>query len=130
MKILLLSHGLFVQELLNSCRMIDPEIENVCALCLTEGGIESFSEKLNLYLKKNESESILFFCDLKHGSPYNQLLINMIEIKVNEYKIITGMNLPMVLQAIIKMHGSTDFDDIVKISSEAGVEGITVYEPK
>lgn len=54
----------------------------------------------------------------------------MIEIKVNEYKIITGMNLPMVLQAIIKMHGSTDFDDIVKISSEAGVEGITVYEPK
>ena len=120
----------FAQELLNSCRMIDPEIENVCALCLTEGGIESFSEKLNLYLKKNESESILFFCDLKHGSPYNQLLINMIEIKVNEYKIITGMNLPMVLQAIIKMHGSTDFDDIVKISSEAGVEGITVYEPK
>lgn len=130
MKILLLSHALFAQELLNSCRMIDPEIENVCALCLTEGGIESFSEKLNLYLKKNESESILFFCDLKHGSPYNQLLINMIEIKVNEYKIITGMNLPMVLQAIIKMHGSTDFDDIVKISSEAGVEGITVYEPK
>lgn len=52
MKILLLSHGLFAQELLNSCRMIDPEIENVCALCLTEGGIESFSEKLNLYLKK------------------------------------------------------------------------------
>ena len=51
MKILLLSHGLFAQELLNSCRMIDPEIENVCALCLTEGGIESFSEKLNLYLK-------------------------------------------------------------------------------
>lgn len=99
MKILLLSHGLFAQELLNTCRMIDPEVEDVCALCLTDGGIESFSEKLNLYLKKNENESILFFCDLKHGSPYNQLLINMIEIKVNKYKIITGMNLPMVLQA-------------------------------
>lgn len=110
--------------------MIDPEVEDVCALCLTDGGIESFSEKLNLYLKKNENESILFFCDLKHGSPYNQLLINMIEIKVNKYKIITGMNLPMVLQGVIKMHASTDLDDIVKISSEAGVEGITVYEPK
>lgn len=130
MKILLLSHGLFAQELLNSCMMIDPEAEDVCALCLTEGGIESFSEKLNLYLKKNENESILFFCDLKHGSPYNQLLINMIEIKVKKYKIITGMNLPMVLQAIIKLHTSTDIDDIVKASSEAGVEGITVYEPK
>ena len=130
MKILLLSHGLFAQELLNTCRMIDSEVEDVCALCLTDGGIESFSEKLNLYLKKNESENILFFCDLKHGSPYNQLLINMIEIKVNKYKIITGMNLPMVLQAVIKMHASTDLDDIVKISSEAGVEGITVYEPK
>lgn len=110
--------------------MIDPEVEDVCALCLTDGGIESFSEKLNLYLKKNENESILFFCDLKHGSPYNQLLINMIEVKVNKYKIITGMNLPMVLQAIIKMHASKDLDDVVKISSEAGVEGITVYEPK
>lgn len=130
MKILLLSHGLFAQELLNACRMIDPEVEDVCALCLTDGGIESFSEKLNLYLKKNENESILFFCDLKHGSPYNQLLINMIEVKVNKYKIITGMNLPMVLQAIIKMHASKDLDDVVKISSEAGVEGITVYEPK
>lgn len=130
MKILLLSHGLFAQELFNTCRMIDPEVEDVCALCLTDGGIESFSEKLNLYLKKNENESILFFCDLKHGSPYNQLLINMIEVKVNKYKIITGMNLPMVLQAIIKMHASKDLDDVVKISSEAGVEGITVYEPK
>ena len=130
MKILLLSHGFFAQELLNTCRMIDPEVEDVCALCLTDGGIESFSEKLNLYLKKNENESILFFCDLKHGSPYNQLLINMIEVKVNKYKIITGMNLPMVLQAIIKMHASKDLDDVVKISSEAGVEGITVYEPK
>lgn len=130
MKILLLSHGLFAQELLNTYRMIDPEVEDVCALCLTDGGIESFSEKLNLYLKKNENESILFFCDLKHGSPYNQLLINMIEVKVNKYKIITGMNLPMVLQAIIKMHASKDLDDVVKISSEAGVEGITVYEPK
>ena len=130
MKILLLSHGLFAQALLNTCRMIDPEVEDVCALCLTDGGIESFSEKLNLYLKKNENESILFFCDLKHGSPYNQLLINMIEVKVNKYKIITGMNLPMVLQAIIKMHASKDLDDVVKISSEAGVEGITVYEPK
>ena len=130
MKILLLSHGLFAKELLNTCRMIDPEVEDVCALCLTDGGIESFSEKLNLYLKKNENESILFFCDLKHGSPYNQLLINMIEVKVNKYKIITGMNLPMVLQAIIKMHASKDLDDVVKISSEAGVEGITVYEPK
>lgn len=130
MKILLLSHGLFAQELLNTCRMIDLEVEDVCALCLTDGGIESFSEKLNLYLKKNENESILFFCDLKHGSPYNQLLINMIEVKVNKYKIITGMNLPMVLQAIIKMHASKDLDDVVKISSEAGVEGITVYEPK
>ena len=130
MKILLLSHGLFAQGLLDTCRMIDPEVEDVCALCLTDGGIESFSEKLNLYLKKNENESILFFCDLKHGSPYNQLLINMIEVKVNKYKIITGMNLPMVLQAIIKMHASKDLDDVVKISSEAGVEGITVYEPK
>ena len=36
----------------------------------------------------------------------------------------------MVLQAIIKMHASKDLDDVVKISSEAGVEGITVYEPK
>ena len=130
MKILLLSHGLFAQELLNTCRMIDPEVEDVCALCLTDGGIESFSEKLNLYLKKNENESILFFCDLKHGSPHNQLLINMIEVKVNKYKIITGMNLPMVLQAIIKMHASKDLNDVVKISSEAGVEGITAYEPK
>ncbi len=61
MKILLLSHGLFAQELLNSCRMIDPEIEDVSALCLTEGGIESFSEKLNLYLKKKRKRKHTIF---------------------------------------------------------------------
>lgn len=108
MKILLLSHGLFAQELLNTCRMIDPEVEDVCALCLTDGGIESFSEKLNLYLKKNENESILFFCDLKHGSPYNQILINMIEVKVNKYKIITGMNLQWCYKLLLRcMHLKT-----------------------
>lgn len=67
MKILLLSHGLFAQELLNSCRMIDPEIENVCALCLIEGGIESFSEKLNLYLKKMKVKAYYFSVILNTG---------------------------------------------------------------
>lgn len=67
MKILLLSHGLFAQELLNTCRMIDPEVEDVCALCLTDGGIESFSEKLNLYLKKTKMKAFYFSVILNMG---------------------------------------------------------------
>lgn len=130
MKILLLSHGLFAKELADSCRMIHSEFENVSSLCLTQEGIDTFSTQLKEYLKNNKEETVLFFCDLLHGSPYNQLCINMIDDPVNDYRIMTGMNLPMVMQAIIMSQTDAAIDTIVTKSKDAGMKGITIYEPK
>ena len=111
MKILLLSHGMFARELVNSCMFI-----------------VQFSKKLNSYLNKNKDSSILFFCDLKHGSPYNQLLINLLTNEVKDYRIISGMNLPMLLQPITMREVTKDLNEIAIKVNEAGIEGVCLDE--
>lgn len=130
MKILLLSHGMFARELVNSCMFIVQNAIEIEAICLDEEGIDKFSKKLNSYLNKNKNKdsSILFFCDLKHGSPYNQLLINLLTNEVKDYRIISGMNLPMLLQAITMREVTKDLNEIAIKVNEAGIEGVCLDE--
>lgn len=104
------------------------DIDDISYLCLDENGIESFSEKMKQYLNDHQQDEVLFLCDLAHGSPHNQLMINMLEQSLIHYKIITGMNLPMLMQANIAKNAGESLDVIAASCLQAGKEGILSYE--
>lgn len=128
MKILLLSHGFFAKELLRTGAFIMEDINDITCLCLDEFGIETFSEKLNHYLQEHVQEDILFLCDLAHGSPHNQLMINLLQQQPLHYYVITGMNLPMLLQANIAKNAGESFEKIASSCLHAGQVGMVLYE--
>ena len=110
MKILILSHGSFAKGLYEACTMIIGKQQFLDYLCLNDEGLENFSQQLNEYLDSNCQEKVYFLCDLKFGTPHNQLMIELLNHQQLSYEIITGINLPLLLSLSIKIMNSQNQD--------------------
>lgn len=117
MKILILSHGSFAKGIYEAAQMIAGRQKNMEYLCLDEKGLENFSQKLEKYMEANQSETIYFLFDLKYGTPYNQTVIKLMKYKEIKYKLITGVNLPLVLSFCIDSY--TEKNNLAKVITQA-----------
>lgn len=124
MKILLLSHGSFAKGLYESCTMIMGKQSFLDYICLDDEGLEAFTEKIQDFLKKNTEETIYFLFDLKHGTPYNQVMIELLNHQNLRYELITGVNLPMVLSLSMNVSSENDKDDYVEKAMKVAIDAI------
>lgn len=101
--VLIVTHGDLGKELLNSAELIVGKQSNVAALGLFYGdSIDWFREKITKTVRELEQgEGVLIFVDLYGGSPSNATAINMEKTLTGpKFECITGVNLPMVLEAL------------------------------
>lgn len=119
-KIILASHGPMADAIIKSCTMLYGERKNVVALCLyPEDSISEFKEKLRNEIKGNDQ--VLLLVDIPGGTPSN---IGM--LLISEFcflRIVCGMNLMMVLEAIIQSE-NLDVDELKTAIIESGKESI------
>lgn len=110
--IILLSHGPLALGLLKSGQLIFGEhIENLAALTLEEGDDVNIFRKRAFEIYDLFPEGTIFMVDIFGGSPCNQILLEIQETKKN-IPIITGMNLPMLIQAVMgRMMNEPDWMD-------------------
>lgn len=110
MKIILVSHGPFSKGLLESVQMVLGEQEGMSAHCLMpEETPAALSERLEAEIKKAEGEDVLFLTDLYHGSPFNVVVSLMRDYK---FYHITGINLPLLIDAIMSRNGGAPVQEI------------------
>lgn len=119
------THGIFSEEILKSAEMIFGTQENIGAITFKPGeGIETLVEKYNKLIEKLDSTNgVLFMVDLFGGSPFNAASI--IAMKHENMEIVTGVNLPMILEVL----GSREFSNVselVAIAENSGKEAIKV----
>ena len=99
--IILASHGKFAEGLLQSAQMIfgdQDQIETVTFM--PEEGPEDLKAKLETAIASFGSDAeILFLVDLWGGTPFNQANI-LFEEMSERAAIVSGMNLPMLLEAL------------------------------
>lgn len=119
MKILILSHGGFAKGLYEACSIITGEQSFIDYICLNDKGLEFFTEKIKKYLAENSKELIYFLLDLKYGTPYNQLMIELLNYKNLNYNLITGVNLPILLALSMNEINSKKEDNISEIITDA-----------
>ena len=116
-RILMVSHGSLAQAMLDNVEMVLGGQENVEALCLPrEKTLEDFIEALRKELCLYGEEHILFFSDLKNGTPCNALLLLTKEFPGLLH--ITGMNMPGVIGAVLARN-SLDTMSIREVCDEA-----------
>lgn len=125
MVIVILTHGMFGEELLHAAEMIIGRQDKVEVISIQYGvSMNDASLKLEDILKKYKSECCLVFTDMFGGTPSN---ISMAYLNKNTVEVISGVNLPMLLKAFtMRMDSSNTINNIAKESASAGRNNIKV----
>lgn len=125
--IIIASHGDFANGIYQSSQMIFGDQEDVATCTLMpnespddirnkmEKAIESFSDK----------DQVLFLVDLWSGTPFNQASA-LINGKEDKWAIITGLNLPMLIEAYGSRMSMDTAHEVAKSILELSREGIRV----
>ncbi|HBT49503.1 MAG: PTS system fructose subfamily IIA component [Caldanaerobacter subterraneus] len=100
--ILIVTHGALGKELLNSAELIVGKQQNVMSLGLFYGdNIECLRQDILKAVEElDKGEGVLVFVDLYGGSPSNAMALNLNELMNSKIECITGVNLPMLLEAL------------------------------
>lgn len=128
--ILVGTHGHFAAELVKTCEMICGATQNVKAVTLVPGeSADDVVEKYEAALgEMDTSGGVLFLNDLFGGSPYNAAC--RLAVKNEQYGIVTGVNLPMLVEMVsyqlIHPEGG-DIKEIMAKAIEAGQSGLKTF---
>lgn len=122
-KILIVSHGTLAKGNYEAAKMIYGEAIDIIYLCLEENmGIENYKKKLTDIIRDiSDSDQIIVLADIKGGSPYNSVVSILSEKGLlKKSKILTGLNLPMLLSVLFIENEITDSEifDIIATAKE------------
>ena len=122
-KIVIVSHGTLAKGTYEAAKMIYGELTNVIYLCLEENmGIENYKNKLTDIIQDiSNVDQIVVLSDIKGGSPYNSVVSILSEKGLlKKSKILTGLNLPMLLSILFIENEITENEimDIITTSKE------------
>lgn len=128
MEILLVSHKGIASGMKSAMKMIiGEESQELRILELTEEeGIDIFSKNLEECITNwlsDENKHGIIFADLNGGAPYNQIegILQKHNLK-SRVKVIAGMNLAIIIDALFKdidVNNLDEISDIIKAGKEA-----------
>ncbi|MCI1894299.1 MAG: mannose/fructose/sorbose PTS transporter subunit IIA [Lactobacillus sp.] len=133
--IILASHGNFASGIMQSGSMIFGEQENVQAVTFqpNEGPDDLKAHLQEAVAKLDSDEQVLFLIDLWGGSPFNQAN-GLFEDHKDKWAIVTGLNLPMLIEAYGSRLSMDSAQEIAAHIIEAGRDGVKIkpedLEPK
>ncbi|MFI3284464.1 MAG: PTS sugar transporter subunit IIA [Erysipelotrichaceae bacterium] len=130
MKILLLSHGFLANEMKQTASMILGDFAHVTTLSLEEGAdIVAYEEKIKSQL--DECDEMLVLVDLLGGTPFMtcaKIYRSLDDCDKSKFRVVTGMNLAMVLEVINNIDGS-NLQELTNIATSIGQKGVVnVFE--
>lgn len=123
--IIIASHGEFASGILQSGSMIFGEQQNVKACCLMPSmGPDDIRKQMEDAIASfDDPNEVLFLIDLWGGTPFNQAN-GLIAGHEDTWAIITGMNLPMLIEAYAARFSMEKAHEIAEKVAPIGQEGI------
>lgn len=121
--IVLVSHGAMADGMLDAARMIVGDQEGIMAISLEEmDNVEGLIEKVAAAVERVDTgDGVIVLVDVFGASPFNaSARLTMTRDKMD---VITGMNLPMLLELAIHRQGA-NLEELIKIALEAGSSSI------
>ncbi|MBL1229674.1 PTS sugar transporter subunit IIA [Enterococcus sp. BWB1-3] len=123
MKLILASHGDLCTGMLSSYQMIAGVNKDIAVISLTDAGIEDFVRRFNTMLDEFvRTHEVLIITDIKGGTPYNEAF-NYFLRKKEKVRVISGMNLPMVIETGLNLQ-TKSLGDLYSLALDIGRSGI------
>ena len=120
-RIIIASHGGFADGLDDTSKMIFGQQDEVDTICiLPSEGPESFKAKVIEATKG--AEQVLFLVDLWGGTPFNQ--INELMVENPTWSLVTGANVPMIIEAFVARNSMTTAREIAMSIMESSKASI------
>ncbi|MBS9424134.1 PTS mannose transporter subunit IIAB [Photorhabdus caribbeanensis] len=118
------THGAAAEQLLRTTEMLIGEQENVSYIDFVPGeNADTLFEKYNSKLATlNTEQGVLFLVDTWGGSPFNAA--SRIAVDKENYEIITGVNVPMLVETFMCRDDDPSLAELVSVALETGKEGI------
>ena len=129
--IVLASHGQFAEGIKQSGQMIFGEQKKVEAVTfMPDEGPEDLHRHLVEAINKFEpEEDVLFLVDLWGGSPFNQAN-TLYESHQDNWAIVTGLNLPMLIEAYGSRLSMNSAQEIAEHLVQSGRDGVKIKPEK
>lgn len=125
---ILVSHGDLAKSMLGSAQMIVGEQTDIQAFGLyPQDDIGGLRDQVKAAIDEMGGEDVICFTDLFSGSPFNAVVSLMGEYPIRH---ITGMNLPMILEALMmRMNENNTPEDVcAKLIAQAPETFVDVNE--
>jgi N-acetylgalactosamine PTS system EIIA component len=130
--VILVSHGVFAQGLQSAVLMMSGNRDDVLSTSLEDGmSTEVFRENFeNLVGSFNENDEVLLFSDILSGSPFT-ISLDVLDQKnlLDNTMVFSGMNMPMVLTAVL-MKDNLEGEVLKETILEEARLGVTYFDPK
>ena len=122
---ILTGHGTFANGLADALSMIAGDQDYFIPVPFIEAGAASYPETLASTISDllDQTDGVLIFCDLLGGTPFNQAM--MLSQNYNNVEVVTGANLPMLLETLSLRLASTTLTDLLQTALESGVAGVS-----
>lgn len=122
--IIIATHGAAAQPLLDTTQMIVGHQENVCAISFFPGeNVDSLVTKFEQAVQHMDlRDGLIFLVDIYAGSPFNAA--SLLAIKKENWDVVTGVNVPMLVNVFLEREGTEDFDQLIEISKDMAREGV------
>lgn len=124
--ILVATHGRLAEELLNSAAMLVGEGEQMDSVCVLPGMppedfLAQAEEKVNAL---DTGEGVVALVDISGGTPNNTMFRLT---KSHKLRIVTGVNLPMVMYSVLERYDGMTADELVEALIQTGKTEITEF---
>lgn len=114
--ILIVTHGTLANALVQTSELIVGSSSNIYTHSLNLGDDpEEFSNSVGKSIEElSENDNLLIFTDLFGGTPSNSVMTKLFKLNFpNNIANFTGVNLPLLLEAIPMSNYSSDFDELI-----------------
>ncbi len=120
-KIFLVTHGKTASGLMDTLSMFIGDVKDVTVCSLNDNGHEQFKGELKTLICKNKDHEMLILTDICGGSPFQICLQLKLEMQLKA-EIISGVNIPMLLEAYLNKDLS--LDELTRKALLGGENGI------
>ncbi|MDU5335012.1 PTS sugar transporter subunit IIA [Enterococcus sp.] len=127
--ILIVTHGEMATGIMDSLSLIMGDQQEYQTLGLKHGDdIGEFSEKIQAGIcELDKGAGVLVLVDLFSASPYNQAAMSFNKLKDHSYRLVSGVNLPMIIEAFNQRMLGADLETMYQAAMTAGKDGIKEF---
>lgn len=121
--IILVTHGVMADGLLDAARMIVGAKEGVETVQLREeDDVEGLMARIEIAIQNVDAGAgVLIMVDLPGASPFNASA--RLALQREELAVVTGVNLPMLAETLVQREGKS-LEELTQIAREAGLSGV------